>query len=150
MFFILKKSNLDQLQLFLPNRDPFIPRKRLLYVVARNETLTLFLYNYSSEISKMACEIVERTVLWHNTRSRLLCDIGLHKMGITHLSSLDIDLDSDVANNYSYLRWMDPETLIYNDYPPPCKKPDFKPLPRKYAQLLFKLYRFAGWFVRTG
>lgn len=81
---------LAQLQFFLPHKDPFIPRKRLLYVVARNDILTLFIYNYSTEQCEMAREIVEKTVLWHNTRSRLLCDIGLHKLGMTHLSALKV------------------------------------------------------------
>lgn len=111
-----------QLQFFLPHKEPFIPRKRLLYVVARNETLTLFLYNYSTEWCDKAREIVERTVLWHNTRSRLLCDIGLHKMGITHLSTLR---DKRTTNNsYLLLTWMDPETLIRHDYPPDDLKVD--------------------------
>ncbi|KAI6184934.1 Protein SZT2 [Aphelenchoides bicaudatus] len=146
----------SQFQLFSPYKEPFIPRKRLLYVVARNETLTLFLYNYSLEWCDMTKDIVERTVLWHNTRSRLLCDIGLHKMGLTHLSTLGDKRDDNLPKDslhgsnkaqppsYLLLTWMDPETLIQHDYPPQdLKMPDFSRIPRKYAQLLFKLYRFA-------
>lgn len=52
--------------------------------------MTLFLYNYASDFVAWTKEIVERTILWHNARSRLLREIGLHKMGITHLSTLKV------------------------------------------------------------
>ena len=90
-----------------------------------------------------AREIVERATLWHNARSRLLREIGLHKMGITHLSTLK---SADAKyNSYLLLTWMDPETLVNNDYPvDSLTTPDFTNIPRIYAQLLLKLYRFAG------
>lgn len=128
---------------FLPSLKPFIPRQRLIYLVARGETMTLFLYNYGNEIAVKVKEVVERTVLWHNARSRLLREIGLHKMGITHLSTLK---SSDSRfNSYLLLAWMDPETLVHNDYPVEVlNTPDFSKLPKRYALLLLKLYRYAG------
>lgn len=71
-------------------------------------------------------------------------------MGITHLSTLK---SSDLKfNSYLLLTWMDPETLVRNEYPiENLTTPDFSKLPRLYSQFLLKLYRFTGiffvWFV---
>lgn len=64
-------------------------------------------------------------------------------MGITHLSTLK---STDLKfNSYLLLTWMDPETLIKHDYPVEnLTTPDFSKIPRHYAQLLLKLYRFSG------
>ncbi|CAD5216067.1 unnamed protein product [Bursaphelenchus xylophilus] len=131
-----------RIQRFAPLYDPFIPRKRVFYLVARGETITMFLYNYTKDLCDKAREIVKRTVLWHNARSRLLREIGLHKMGVTHLSTLKTN--ETKYNSYLLLTWLDPETLVRNEYPPDdLKTPDFSKIPRKYAQLLLKLYRFS-------
>uniref|UniRef100_A0A183C3E2 SH2 domain-containing protein n=1 Tax=Globodera pallida TaxID=36090 RepID=A0A183C3E2_GLOPA len=135
-------SSRISLSKFLPCTKPFIPRQRLLYLLVRGETINLFLYNYTNDVVAKAREIVERCTLWHNARSRLLREIGLHKMGITHLSTLK-SADARL-NSYMLLTWMDPETLVNNDYPvDSLTTPDFSNIPRIYAQLLLKLYRFA-------
>lgn len=66
-------------------------------------------------------------------------------MGITHLSTLKSAAgDARLTNSYMLLTWMDPETLVNNDYPVAAlHTPDFSNIPRIYAQLLLKLYRFA-------
>lgn len=64
-------------------------------------------------------------------------------MGITHLSTLK---STDMKfNSYLLLTWMDPETLVRNEYPiENLTTPDFSKLPRLYSQFLLKLYRFTG------
>ncbi|CAD5211766.1 unnamed protein product [Bursaphelenchus okinawaensis] len=129
-----------RIQRFNPVQESNCPRRRMLYLFARGETITMFLYNYTKDLCSKAKEVVKRTVLWHNARSRLLREVGLHKMGITHLNTLK---NSDY-NTYLSLTWQNPETLVRNDYPPDdVKYPDFSKIPKKYAQLLLKLYRFS-------
>uniref|UniRef100_A0A915DS17 Uncharacterized protein n=1 Tax=Ditylenchus dipsaci TaxID=166011 RepID=A0A915DS17_9BILA len=134
---------------FLPSLKPFIPRQRLLYLIMRGENSTCYLYNYTNEVVAKTKEVVERAILWHNARSRLLREIGLHKMGITHLSTLGAQVNNaknpdSKFNSYLLLTWMDPETLVRNDYPVDnLTTPDFSKIPRLYAQLLLKLYRFS-------
>lgn len=64
-------------------------------------------------------------------------------MGVTHLSTLK---SADMKfNSYLLLTWMDPETLVHNDYPiDNLTTPDFSKLPPLYSQFLLKLYRFTG------
>ncbi|KAI1715222.1 KICSTOR complex protein SZT2 [Ditylenchus destructor] len=117
----LADSEQDTYSKFLPSLKPFIPRQRLIYLIMRGEGSTCYLYNYTNDVVSKTKEIVERAILWHNARSRLLREIGLHKMGITHL-----------------------KTLVRNDYPVDnLETPDFSKIPRLYAQLLLKLYRFS-------
>ncbi|KAI1712494.1 KICSTOR complex protein SZT2 [Ditylenchus destructor] len=138
----LADSEQDTYSKFLPNLKPFIPRQRLIYLIMRGEGSTCYLYNYTNDVVSKTKEIVERAILWHNARSRLLREIGLHKMGITHLSTLK---SADAKfNSYLLLTWMDPETLVRNDYPVDnLETPDFSKIPRLYAQMLLKLYRFS-------
>lgn len=64
---------------FLPSVHPFVPRQKIIYLIVRGENITLFLYNYVNDVVQKIKEIVERAILWHNARSRLLREIGLHK-----------------------------------------------------------------------
>uniref|UniRef100_A0A915Q6J3 Protein SZT2 n=1 Tax=Setaria digitata TaxID=48799 RepID=A0A915Q6J3_9BILA len=70
---------------FLPQIAPFVPRQHLLYLVSKGETATLYLYNYSSDAAEQVHRMVANILSWQNARSRLLREIGLHKMGVTHL-----------------------------------------------------------------
>ncbi|KAI6221740.1 Protein SZT2 [Aphelenchoides besseyi] len=137
-------SRESQLQFYPPFKEPYIPRQRLLFLVVRGResAITLFLYNYAPEVCETTRDLVQRTVLWHNARSRLLRDIGVQKLGVTHLiPQPDFDLE---RNPYLLLTCMEPEALIRHELPPEdLKMPDFSRVPRKYAQLFFKLYRFA-------
>uniref|UniRef100_A0A1I7VHB3 Non-specific serine/threonine protein kinase n=1 Tax=Loa loa TaxID=7209 RepID=A0A1I7VHB3_LOALO len=71
---------------FLPQIAPFVPRQHLLYLLSKGETATLYLYNYSSDAAEQVYQMVANVLSWQNARSRLLREIGLHKMGVTHLS----------------------------------------------------------------
>ncbi|KAM3715693.1 KICSTOR complex protein, partial [Dirofilaria immitis] len=72
--------------LFLPQIAPFVPRQHMLYLLSKGETATLYLYNYSSDAAEQVYQMVSNVLSWENARSRLLREIGLHKMGVTHLS----------------------------------------------------------------
>uniref|UniRef100_A0A158Q8J8 Gamma-tubulin complex component n=1 Tax=Elaeophora elaphi TaxID=1147741 RepID=A0A158Q8J8_9BILA len=72
--------------LFLPQIAPFVPRQHLLYLLSKGEMATLYLYNYSSDAAEQIYQMVANVLSWQNARSRLLREIGLHKMGVTHLS----------------------------------------------------------------
>ena len=48
--------------------------------MTKGEVATLYTYNYTNEIVAKVKELVERAILWHNARARLLREIGLHKM----------------------------------------------------------------------
>ncbi|VDM96212.1 unnamed protein product [Thelazia callipaeda] len=95
---------------FLPQTVPFVPRQHLLYLLSRGETVTLYLYNYSSETAEDVHKVVANILLWQNARSRLLREIGLHKMGITHLSGR-------ITPNSEELVWLNSELLSEYEIP---------------------------------
>ncbi|VDK80454.1 unnamed protein product, partial [Onchocerca ochengi] len=92
---------------FLPQIAPFVPRQHLLYLLSKGETATLYLYNYSSDAAEQVYQMIANVLSWQNARSRLLREIGLHKMGVTHLSGRItptgeelVWLNSDLLNEY--------------------------------------------------
>uniref|UniRef100_A0A914YD68 Uncharacterized protein n=1 Tax=Panagrolaimus superbus TaxID=310955 RepID=A0A914YD68_9BILA len=139
----LSKTPHDSHFHFGPVLQPcFVPRRRLFFLTIRGESVSLFLYNVNAETTVKIKEIVERALYWNNARSRLLREIGLHKMQITHLSTLK-SIDPKV-NFYQLLTWRDPELLITHDYPPEnIKTADFAKIPKKYARMFLKIYRFS-------
>ena len=123
-----------------------MPRRRLFFVTIRGEAISLFLYNVNPETTLKVKEIVERAVFWNNARSRLLREIGLHKMQITHLSTLKSA--EPKVNFYQLLIWRDPELLITHDYPPDnIKSADISKIPKKFARMFLKIYRHTGKFT---
>lgn len=82
---------------------------------ANNTRITLFqaclyLYNYSAESSEQIYKLVASAAAWHNAKSRLLREIGLHKMGITHLGGY-------VLPNDKGLVWLNAELLAKDKVP---------------------------------
>ncbi|VDN44672.1 unnamed protein product [Gongylonema pulchrum] len=51
----------------------------------RSLQITMYLYNYSTDAAEAVYKVVANVLSWQNARWRLLREIGLHKMGITHL-----------------------------------------------------------------
>uniref|UniRef100_A0A158PBD6 C2 domain-containing protein n=1 Tax=Angiostrongylus cantonensis TaxID=6313 RepID=A0A158PBD6_ANGCA len=91
------------------------------------------------------CSIVDtqsiRATSWYNARARLVREIGLHKMGITHLSPLE-HFQSPSNNPYLVLVWRNPEELMDKDYPPDdLQVTAIDALPKGYSSSLFRLYR---------
>uniref|UniRef100_A0A914VJL8 Uncharacterized protein n=1 Tax=Plectus sambesii TaxID=2011161 RepID=A0A914VJL8_9BILA len=128
-------------QRFSPLLQGFVPRRRLLLVLSRGEKLTLYGYNWSQDAITTISSIFLKLVCWHNARSRLLREIGLHKMGVCHLS---IPQKPDVEKNpYLEMTWMYPESLLSDNFPPHrLQRPNFAALKADYARLLLKPFRF--------
>ncbi|KFM65403.1 Protein SZT2, partial [Stegodyphus mimosarum] len=67
----------------------FVPRQRLFRMYVQDKEITLFLYNWSSEISQNLLSQLTKLVKWHQQRNCLLNNIILQKLGVFHgLSSL--------------------------------------------------------------
>lgn len=71
--------------------------------------IILYLYNYSSEAAERVHQKVSDVISWQNARSRLLREIGLHKMGITHLPAR-------LAKNHELI-WLFVQLLHEHEYP---------------------------------
>ncbi|VDN93928.1 unnamed protein product [Brugia pahangi] len=95
---------------FLPQIAPFVPRQHLLYLLSKGETATLYLYNYSSDAAEQVYQMVANVLSWQNARSRLLREIGLHKMGVTHLSGR-------ITPTSEELVWLNSELLSEYEIP---------------------------------
>ncbi|CAG9533303.1 unnamed protein product [Cercopithifilaria johnstoni] len=95
---------------FLPQIAPFVPRQHLLYLLSKGETATLYLYNYSSDAAEQIYQMVANVLSWQNARSRLLREIGLHKMGVTHLSGRITPTDEELV-------WLNSELLSEYEIP---------------------------------
>ncbi|KJH51322.1 hypothetical protein DICVIV_02525 [Dictyocaulus viviparus] len=116
---LLRLNNYVSKELFLPctEESQFVPRRRILYGTVNGEKLTLYFYNFMPFLSASLINMVTRATSWYNARARLVREIGLHKMGITHLSPLECSQSSS-ENPYLVLVWRHPEELIDKDYPP--------------------------------
>uniref|UniRef100_A0A7E4VP94 VWFA domain-containing protein n=1 Tax=Panagrellus redivivus TaxID=6233 RepID=A0A7E4VP94_PANRE len=128
---------------FGPKAEPFVPRRRLLFVTIKGEILTLFQYNMEAEIMQTVTDIVERTVFWNNARCRLLREIGLHKMRVSHLTTL---VSGDARDElYQPLKWRDPQILVSHDYPPDSFRPaDYPNPPKDLSSKFLRLYRLSN------
>ncbi|VDM60227.1 unnamed protein product [Angiostrongylus costaricensis] len=140
---LLRLNNCVSKELFLPctEESQFIPRRRLLYGTVHGEKLTLYFYNFMPFLSASLMNMVARATSWYNARARLVREIGLHKMGITHLSPLE-HFQSPSNNPYLVLVWRHPEELMDKDYPPDdLQVTAIDALPKGYSSSLFRLYR---------
>ncbi|RCN51871.1 hypothetical protein ANCCAN_01959 [Ancylostoma caninum] len=90
-------------ELFLPctEEGQFVPRRRILYGTVHGEKLTLYFYNFMPFLSASLMNMVARATSWYNSRARLVREIGLHKMGITHLSPLEVTAIDALPKGYS-------------------------------------------------
>ncbi|ETN86035.1 hypothetical protein NECAME_06110, partial [Necator americanus] len=132
-------------ELFLPctEEGQFVPRRRVLYGTVYGEKVTLYFYNFMPFLSASLMNMVARATSWYNSRARLVREIGLHKMGISHLSPLE-HLHSSSDNPYLVLVWRHSEELVDKDYPPDdLQVTAIDALPKGYSKSLFRLYRRA-------
>ncbi|CAI4224634.1 unnamed protein product [Auanema sp. JU1783] len=141
--------------MFSPGFNPFVPRQRLLYGIARGESLTVYFYNYNPDKIRDLLNFINRATLWHLARSRLSREISLHKLGITHLSPVQ----KSSENPYLSLVWRSTAKLIELEYPAdelnavaieglpeliadlvlrPIRKADFSFVPNYQSQCLIK------------
>ncbi|KHN85310.1 Protein SZT2, partial [Toxocara canis] len=95
---------------FLPHVSPFVPRQHLLFFIVRGEVASLYLYNYSAKAAERIQKLFSSIISWHNGRSRLLREIGLHKMGITHLPA-------SISPSCKGLVWLNAALLYKYDFP---------------------------------
>ncbi|XP_022100207.1 KICSTOR complex protein SZT2-like isoform X2 [Acanthaster planci] len=59
-----------------------VPRQRLLLMQVIDKKITLFVYNWSSELMDSLKTMLHRLVMWHNSRSHLLDCLVSQKMGL--------------------------------------------------------------------
>ncbi|VDM65306.1 unnamed protein product, partial [Strongylus vulgaris] len=136
---LLRLNHSVSKELFLPctEEGQFVPRRRILYGTVHGEKLTLYFYNFMPFLSASLMNMVARATSWYNSRSRLVREIGLHKMGITHLSPLE-HFQSPPENPYLVLVWRNPEELMDKDYPPDdLQVTAIDALPKGYSESLF-------------
>ncbi|VDK63527.1 unnamed protein product [Cylicostephanus goldi] len=142
---LLRLNHSVSKELFLPctEEGQFVPRRRILYGTVHGEKLTVYFYNFMPFLSAALMNMIARATSWYNSRSRLVREIGLHKMGITHLSPLE-HYQSPPENPYLVLVWRNPEELMDKDYPPDdLQVTAIDALPKGYPESLFRLYRRA-------
>ncbi|XP_038066591.1 KICSTOR complex protein SZT2-like [Patiria miniata] len=58
------------------------PRQRLLLMQVNDKKITLFVYNWSSELTDSLKNLLHRLVMWHNSRSHLLDCLVSQKIGL--------------------------------------------------------------------
>lgn len=68
------------------------------------------MYNYSSDAAEQIYQMIANVLSWQNARSRLLREIGLHKMGVTHLCGR-------IAPTGDELVWLNSELLSEYEIP---------------------------------
>uniref|UniRef100_A0A915AZD3 Protein SZT2 n=1 Tax=Parascaris univalens TaxID=6257 RepID=A0A915AZD3_PARUN len=127
---------------FMPQISPFVPRQRLLFFIIRGEVASLYLYNYSTKAAEHMQKLFSSIISWHNGKSRLLREIGLHKMGITHLPAT-------ISPSSNALVWLNAPLLYKYDFPE-MGAADFDQqfvsdlLEPNEARLRMKLYRHSS------
>nr|KAG5703226.1 hypothetical protein BaRGS_034137 [Batillaria attramentaria] len=62
----------------------FVPRQRLLLLVAYDKKLVVYMYNWASDVAAMLEQKVTKLVQWHNARTHILSSILSQKMGLFH------------------------------------------------------------------
>ncbi|UMM15912.1 hypothetical protein L5515_013143 [Caenorhabditis briggsae] len=117
----------------------YAPRQRLMMAYLKGDFMTVYFYNYHSNIHRDAVDTMKRIVGFHNAKSRLLREIGLHKMGITHLSPFH----TEPLNEYDYevLIWTDPMSLISKEFPSEHKPPPAFMKEPQCSNIFFRMYR---------
>lgn len=117
----------------------YSPRQRLMMAYLKGDFMTIYFYNYHTNIHKDAVDTMNKIVGFHNAKSRLLREIGLHKMGITHLSPFH----TEPINEYDYevMIWTDPTTLISKEFPSEHKPPPAFMKEPQCSNIFFRMYR---------
>ncbi|CAN8028215.1 unnamed protein product [Ixodes persulcatus] len=59
-----------------------IPRQRLLYLIVEDKTLTLYLYNWTSELGQELSRLLLQLAEWQDLRGDLLRSLTCQKMGV--------------------------------------------------------------------
>uniref|UniRef100_A0A1I7TAC2 Folliculin n=1 Tax=Caenorhabditis tropicalis TaxID=1561998 RepID=A0A1I7TAC2_9PELO len=147
---IRTKSQVEEMKLMFRNHlhgrySPLVqthmysPRQRIMMAYLKGDFMTIYFYNYHSNIHKDAIDCMNKIVGFHNAKSRLLREIGLHKMGITHLSPFH----TEPTNEYDYevLIWTDPMTLISKEFPMDHKPPPAFMREPQCSNIFFRMYR---------
>ncbi|GMR35958.1 hypothetical protein PMAYCL1PPCAC_06153, partial [Pristionchus mayeri] len=109
----------EQFEPRFPNtaRNSYIPRLRFVTVTLSGKKVTLYSYNLRHDLHSMMVEDVRTAVQWHEARMLLLRQIGLHKMGITHLAPTQ-ELPYDEGGPYATRIWRCTESYLESDFPP--------------------------------
>ncbi|CAL2031853.1 unnamed protein product [Caenorhabditis brenneri] len=117
----------------------YSPRQRIMMAYLKGDFMTIYFYNYHSNIHKEAVDCMNKIVGFHNAKSRLLREIGLHKMGITHLSPFHTEPTHEY--DYEVLIWTDPMTLISKEFPMDHKPPPTFMKEPQCSNIFFRMYR---------
>lgn len=117
----------------------YAPRQRIMMAYLKGDFMTIYFYNYHYSIHKEAVDCTNKIVGFHNAKSRLLREIGLHKMGITHLSPFHTEPNNEY--DYEVLIWTDPMTLISKEFPMDHKTPPQFMREPQCSNIFFRMYR---------
>ncbi|CAI2337035.1 unnamed protein product [Caenorhabditis sp. 36 PRJEB53466] len=117
----------------------YSPRQRIMMAHLKGDFMTIYFYNYHNNIHTEAVDCVNKIVGFHNAKSRLLREIGLHKMGITHLSPFHTEPHNEY--DYEVLIWTDPTALISKEFPGDHKPPPPYMREPQCSNIFFRMYR---------
>uniref|UniRef100_A0A8R1HMG4 Protein SZT2 n=1 Tax=Caenorhabditis japonica TaxID=281687 RepID=A0A8R1HMG4_CAEJA len=117
----------------------YSPRQRIMMAYLKGDFMTIYFYNYHKNIHTEAVDCANKIVGFHNAKSRLLREIGLHKMGITHFSPFHTDPIHEY--DYEVLIWTDPTTLISKEFPGDHKPPPSYMREPQCSNIFFRMYR---------
>lgn len=95
----------------------YIPRQRLLFLVAYDKKLVVYMYNWASDVASMFEKTLVRVVQWHNARAHILTSILSQKMGLFH-HNMFVDLTYTVDQNPYTQSINDVDNLIRYTAPP--------------------------------
>ncbi|GIY97001.1 KICSTOR complex protein SZT2 [Caerostris extrusa] len=93
----LKTSNARPSESLSPTIPTFVPRQRLLLVYAEDKKVTVYLYNWSQDLTQNIMESITRLNKWHHYRNSLLNNLLFQKIGIFH--GLEVIQSFDVEKN---------------------------------------------------
>ncbi|GMS83641.1 hypothetical protein PENTCL1PPCAC_5816, partial [Pristionchus entomophagus] len=119
---LLEMQQEDKREQFEPRfpdgkRTSYIPRLRFVTVTLTGKKVTIYSYNLRHDLHAMMVEDVRTAVQWHEARMLLLRQIGLQKMGITHLAPTH-ELPYDEGGPYATRIWRCTESYLESDFPP--------------------------------
>ncbi|CAB3405178.1 unnamed protein product [Caenorhabditis bovis] len=119
--------------------NAFVPRQRLLMALVKGEVMTIYFYNFHPNILNEVQTRVQKIASWYNAKTQLLREIGLQKMGITHLSPRAVSAQPEF--NYEQLIWKGPEQLIRKSIPPERVVFPTNMNNPEYSNIFFRMYR---------
>ncbi|GMT14320.1 hypothetical protein PFISCL1PPCAC_5617, partial [Pristionchus fissidentatus] len=119
------------------NKQTYIPRLRFIAVTLSGKTVTLYTYNLRYDLHLMMAEDLLIAFQWHEAKMLLLRQIGLQKMGITHLAPTH-EVSSEEGGPYATRIWRCTESYLESDFPPghSCEK-----TPKECILSMSRLYR---------